>query len=44
MQNSTLAFSNPPSPQILDLVELTPIRNAQIGMPGISGLSVEQRK
>ena len=30
--------------QMLDLVELTGIRNAQVGTPGLSGLSVEQRK
>ena len=29
---------------MLALVELAGIRNAQIGMPGASGLSVEQRK
>ncbi|GAB4822452.1 hypothetical protein N2152v2_009498 [Parachlorella kessleri] len=30
--------------EMLDLVELTGIRNAQVGTPGLSGLSVEQRK
>lgn len=30
--------------QIMDLVELTQIRDALVGKPGISGLSVEQRK
>ena len=30
--------------QILDLVELRPIRSALVGEPGVSGLSVEQRK
>ena len=29
---------------VLDIVELTPLRNALVGVPGISGLSVEQRK
>ena len=28
----------------MDLVELTPLRNALVGIPGVSGLSVEQRK
>ena len=28
----------------MDLVELTAIENALVGKPGISGLSVEQRK
>lgn len=30
--------------QIMDLVELTVIKDALVGKPGISGLSVEQRK
>jgi ABC-type multidrug transport system ATPase subunit len=30
--------------QVLSLVELGGIRNAQVGMPGLTGLSVEQRK
>jgi len=30
--------------QIMDLVELTAIKDALVGKPGISGLSVEQRK
>ena len=29
---------------VLDIVELTPLRNTLVGIPGISGLSVEQRK
>ena len=29
---------------VLDIVELTPLRNTLVGMPGVSGLSVEQRK
>jgi hypothetical protein len=28
----------------MDLVELTPLRNTLVGLPGASGLSVEQRK
>jgi ABC-type multidrug transport system ATPase subunit len=28
----------------MDLVELTPLAMALVGLPGISGLSVEQRK
>ena len=28
----------------MDLVELTPLEMAVVGLPGISGLSVEQRK
>ncbi|GAQ78767.1 pleiotropic drug resistance protein [Klebsormidium nitens] len=30
--------------QVMDLVELTGIRNALVGLPGSTGLSVEQRK
>ena len=29
---------------VLDIVELTPLRHTLVGMPGVSGLSVEQRK
>jgi ABC-type multidrug transport system ATPase subunit len=28
----------------MDLVELTPLAMALVGLPGVSGLSVEQRK
>jgi ABC-type multidrug transport system ATPase subunit len=28
----------------MELMELTPLRNAMTGLPGINGLSVEQRK
>ena len=31
-------------PQVMDLVELQPLTHALVGLPGISGLSVEQRK
>ena len=30
--------------QVLALVDLTPLRDSLVGLPGISGLSVEQRK
>ena len=30
--------------QVMDLVELTPLAKAIVGLPAISGLSVEQRK
>ncbi|KAI4304728.1 hypothetical protein MLD38_040203 [Melastoma candidum] len=30
--------------EVMDLVELNPIRNALVGLPGIDGLSTEQRK
>ena len=30
--------------QIMELVELMPLRDALVGIPGTSGLSVEQRK
>lgn len=30
--------------EVMDLVELTPLAMALVGLPGISGLSVEQRK
>ncbi|KAK9816709.1 hypothetical protein WJX72_004056 [[Myrmecia] bisecta] len=30
--------------EVMELVELTPLRNALVGLPGVSGLSVEQRK
>ena len=29
---------------VLDIVELMPLQNTLVGMPGVSGLSVEQRK
>ena len=31
-------------PQVMALVELAPLARALVGLPGISGLSVEQRK
>ena len=31
-------------PQVMGLVELTPLRNSLVGIPGSTGLSVEQRK
>ncbi|WJX79105.1 transcription factor [Trifolium repens] len=30
--------------EVMELVELTPLRDAYVGLPGISGLSTEQRK
>ncbi|KAE8705118.1 Pleiotropic drug resistance protein 3 [Hibiscus syriacus] len=30
--------------EVMDLVELNPLRHAQVGLPGINGLSTEQRK
>ena len=30
--------------QVMDVVELSELRGATIGLPGVSGLSVEQRK
>ncbi|KAJ8530723.1 hypothetical protein K7X08_023604 [Anisodus acutangulus] len=30
--------------QVMDLVELTPLRSALVGLPGVNGLSTEQRK
>ncbi|XP_051134658.1 pleiotropic drug resistance protein 2-like [Andrographis paniculata] len=30
--------------EVMELVELTPLRNALVGLPGIDGLSTEQRK
>lgn len=33
-----------PQPQVMDLVELEPIKGSLVGVPGVSGLSVEQRK
>lgn len=30
--------------QVLELVDMQGLRNGLVGMPGISGLSVEQRK
>ena len=30
--------------EVLELVELAPLRHALVGLPGVSGLSVEQRK
>ena len=29
---------------MLELMELAPLRSALVGVPGVSGLSVEQRK
>ncbi len=29
---------------MLELMELTPLRSTLVGVPGVSGLSVEQRK
>ncbi len=45
----TLPYTSGPPPQrfvdeVLDLVELAPLRSALVGLPGVSGLSVEQRK
>ncbi len=33
-----------PWAQVMELVELMPLRTALVGLPGTSGLSVEQRK
>ncbi|GKD36230.1 pleiotropic drug resistance protein 1-like protein [Tanacetum coccineum] len=30
--------------QVMDLVELNPLRNSLVGLPGVNGLSTEQRK
>lgn len=30
--------------RVLELVELTPLRNVIVGLPGVKGLSTEQRK
>ncbi|MED6142825.1 transcription factor [Stylosanthes scabra] len=30
--------------EVMELVELTPLRNAIVGLPGVNGLSTEQRK
>ncbi|XP_022777146.1 pleiotropic drug resistance protein 1-like [Durio zibethinus] len=30
--------------EVMELVELTPLRQALVGLPGVSGLSIEQRK
>ncbi|GAV70531.1 ABC_tran domain-containing protein/ABC2_membrane domain-containing protein/PDR_assoc domain-containing protein, partial [Cephalotus follicularis] len=30
--------------EVMELVELTPLREALVGLPGVSGLSIEQRK
>ncbi|GAU19345.1 hypothetical protein TSUD_336320 [Trifolium subterraneum] len=30
--------------EVMELVELTPLQNALVGLPGVSGLSTEQRK
>ncbi len=37
-------FIAPSIEQMMDVVELTNLRDALIGMPGSTGLSVEQRK
>jgi len=30
--------------EVMELVELNPLRNSLVGLPGVSGLSTEQRK
>ena len=30
--------------EVMELVELTPLRDALVGLPGVNGLSTEQRK
>ena len=30
--------------EVMDLVELNPLRNSVVGLPGVDGLSTEQRK
>ena len=30
--------------EVMDLVELNPLRHALVGLPGVGGLSTEQRK
>ena len=30
--------------EVMELVELNPLKNALVGLPGVSGLSTEQRK
>ena len=30
--------------EVMELVELTPLREALVGLPGVNGLSTEQRK
>ncbi|KAL1544434.1 Pleiotropic drug resistance protein 2 [Salvia divinorum] len=30
--------------EVMDLIELNPLRNAMVGLPGVDGLSTEQRK
>jgi hypothetical protein len=39
-----LSLAHLPALKVMDLVELTPLRNTLVGLPGASGLSVEQRK
>ena len=29
--------------EVMDLVELNPLRNSIVGLPGVNGLSTEQR-
>ena len=39
-----LQIATAPLVQVLALVDLTPLRDSLVGLPGISGLSVEERK
>ncbi|KAI7727410.1 hypothetical protein M8C21_009516 [Ambrosia artemisiifolia] len=39
-ENTRMMFVN----EVMDLVELNPLRDALVGLPGINGLSTEQRK
>ena len=37
-------YETPGGAQVLELMELAPLASALVGVPGVSGLSVEQRK
>ena len=43
-QEQSMLTLHPLMVQVLDLVDMQGLRNALVGMPGQSGLSVEQRK
>ena len=40
----SLALKAALTTQVMELVELIPLRHALVGLPAVSGLSVEQRK
>lgn len=44
IENNELVLMQMFVDEVMDLVELTPLRDALVGLPGVNGLSTEQRK